>query len=459
MRSRWWPELWRRAVEALPAAAVALAEGAWIAVVYAALQVGLVRSEPWLGVWAFVIAAGVGVFLARRHWPRRPRFGVPTVLVLTIAFIGSIGWAADPVVRALVADGSIGAALTEHRAGWLLALAAWRGMRHGDAASDDLVVATALTWLLPALALPWMVGSLTASREAFVDEALPATILFVAASLLAIGLVRLDALCRSAGVDWQRNRAWLWLLGILTAVTMLAGAVTAALTNASPARILQQALGPIESLVRTVQGALTRAGDTIAPVVPIDGTAPGSGRMGIAVAWGLPDFPAWIAATAWICLGLLVTVAVILLARRIRSGRGPRSSGEPADVLHEERHVRLPRPSLTLPRVGRPRIQFARRLAPDTASRVYLALLADLEGDDRRARQASESPATHARRLRVEGVGSLALDLLAADFVLERYGCVRLRASEVTRAPRRRRMARGPHVRRQRVSRRWWPWS
>jgi hypothetical protein len=73
---------------------------------------------------------------------------------------------------------------------------------------------------------------------------------------------------------------------------------------------------------------------------------------------------------------------------------------------------------------------------------AYVALIDDLERRPEVRRDPSETPAEHAGRLRDEGRGALALDLLAADYALARFGGIELGAREDRRA-----VARWHHLR------------
>src|SRR5712691_3783686 len=137
----------------LPAAFAAVAEGAWIAVLYAALESGRIPGEPApLGILAFAVAAAAGIALSRVA-------GMERDLIIAAALIGTvvagvIGWLADPAARAVLAADGVAAGLDVHPGGWLLGLAFWRGLRHGNPAFDDSVTAGLLQWGLVVVAVP-----------------------------------------------------------------------------------------------------------------------------------------------------------------------------------------------------------------------------------------------------------------------------------------------------------------
>ncbi|MFZ5852942.1 MAG: DUF4129 domain-containing protein [Chloroflexota bacterium] len=432
MRSRLPAEAADRLLAALPGAATALAEAAWLAVVSSAVSLAL-HDPAGLGLWSFALAAGAGLLIVR-HSPSR---WVPPLVVGAAVLGGAVGWLADERARALLGQGSLEAALASHPAGWLAGIALWRGARHRDPASDDLVVGSLLRWGIIGLGVPWLVGwNLGAGRAVFAAQALPATLAFVAAGLVAVGVTRLDALGRASGLDWRRNRAWLALLvgavalvvAIGLPVTLLVGASGEVLVRillepfASAGEAASRFVGPLAD--RIASGLAGPAGPASEPTVP---PAPGSGLA-------LPSMPSWIGVILAIALPVLVVGAAVFVRRRlgrIRPAVTPPARPAGPGRFEERRFVRpalalrLPRPSL--PRLGWPRAR------PITASEAYLRLVAELDTPGL-VRAPTETPAAHARRLRASGGGGLALDLLAADFELEQYGRVRLTAAEVRRA-------------------------
>jgi len=69
-------------------------------------------------------------------------------------------------------------------------------------------------------------------------------------------------------------------------------------------------------------------------------------------------------------------------------------------------------------------------LRPRTAPAAYLRLLADYEAHPALRRHPGETPAVHAARLRRDEGTGVALDLLAADYELARFGGVQLTRRE-----------------------------
>jgi hypothetical protein len=293
----------------------------------------------------------------------------------------------------------------------------------------DAVVGSLLTWVMPGLAIPWLIGSASSGRQAFVDTALPATLLFAAAGLIAVGLTRLEALGQLVGVDWRRNRAWLAMLIVVAGVVALIATPAAWLLDASAEASARTLLGPAIAAVDvaaaiaapvedTIGGFLPGGSNVPAPVYPTGGER-GSGLT------------TWI--DAFVLTGVLaIMVGVVLVFHRIVTSEPRADPAQPGPM--EERTPLPPSSPGGLPPFDLPRLAFRRRPSPRTASQAYLAVLDRLESDERLRRGASESPAAHARRLRAIGAGRLSLDLLAADFELERYGGTTLPPAETRRA-------------------------
>lgn len=440
MRSRLPAELADRLLSALPAMATAIAEGAWLAVVYAATSLGL-HDPLELGLWSFAIAAGAGLLVARRGPPDR----VATLVAAAAVLAGAAGWLVDERASSLLGQGAAGAALATHPAGWLLGVAVWRGARHPDPASDDLVVGSLLGWGIVGLALPWLVGwSLGASRASFAAEALPATLAFVAAGLVAVGLTRLDALGRATELDWRRNRAWLALLIGAVALVVVIGLPSALLLGASSEVLVRVLLGPLVGAGEAVLGLVGSLVGVIAaglggiasglggpgmptnpPVMPPGQTPGPAGPIG-------PVIPSWVGPALSLALLALAAGAVVLVRRRLGHVR-PMVLPPLRLPRFEERRFLRPAAAIRLPSLHLPRPRLGGAPRPSSASEAYLRLIAELDAPGL-VRAPTETPAAHARRLRTNGAGALALDLLAADFELEHYGGVRLSPAEVRRA-------------------------
>jgi len=395
----------------------AVVEGAWVSLVYVAIQLGPVHGDAVLGPAAFVVAAAVGVAWARwvQRADRHVRWGWTIWAIALAAGIG--GWLCDPATRAAVmpAGGGFGGfaglevAAATNVGGWLLGLAILRGATHATRARDDERVRAMLDRIL-LLAIPWALGIAFAgeARPTFVAAALVSTLLFVGSALLAVGLGRLESLGASAGVDWRRNRAWVVIVvGVIVAI--LALSVPAALLVGAPPRVL---LDVVWVPIAVTVGLVTLlAGVVAAPVLwgfesvlsalptpvatpipsPSGSALPGGGIMGPTA--GDPRVGLTIA------ILVLVAIAVVVVALagrpRIRATGGTRAAGGPP--APEERAIVLPR---IRPRAPSLHLRTRRRRIPTTAPEAYLAVLDALASDPVLARRPGESPRAHGRRLR-----------------------------------------------------------
>jgi len=318
--------------------------------------------------------------------------------------------------------------------GALAALATWRGSRHRDPAADDVVTSDMLRFGLPGLAIPWLIGAAAAgSRDAFIGAALPATLLFVAASLMAVGLTRLEALSAESGVDWASNRAWVFLLGGIVGGLALVSIPATILLGAPIGAVVRGILTPLGAAV-DVAGSVVVAGLAAAGIAPSPGPAPvPPATPGGSLGWSLPP---WMTVAASVLILAAFVVAAASITRKVR---GVPRDGPTAARVREERHVEMHAPRVSLPSLPRSWRGLGRR-RPDSVTGAYLAALDHLARRDL-GRAGDESPRSHAGRVR-EAVG-WRLGFLAADYELERYG-----GRPVTPAERRRALARERWLRR-----------
>jgi hypothetical protein len=425
-------------------AAQALAEGSWLAVVYAAVQAAM-GQFPWIGPLEFGVMAGLGM-----AWGRRRRWRSTTAEALGLPLLalaaGGFCWLLDPAVRANLAVGNPIGALSLHGAGWLGALAFWRGEVHRSREDDDVIQDRLLRWVLPGLAIPWLIGhaaSEGAVEEAFISAAFVGTVFFIGSAFTAMGLSRLEAVRAVTGSDWRSNRSWVVLVvGIAIALTLLA-APAAAFLGVPANALLAAVVGPIQTLLFVLVllftpvillGALLA--DLIQPLLP-EGfglgqiNPPGTNFDARDAASNLPSVLFYLILGGLLLFELFV-LGVMLWLRHQERQRMRAQASEP----FEERSIVIP-PS---DREGQGPMVAPRRPAPlplDDPAGAYLAALSSLERDKRWARLPNETPAAHASRIRVAGMASGAFGRLAVAYQLVRYGASPLTARERSRtAPR-----------------------
>ncbi len=432
---------WSSALDALPIALDAVVEGAWLAIAYLVLQVLGAHGSILLGPVQFAALAAVGLLLGQGALPR----GNGGVVALVAVVAAVAGWLLAPEVRDALLAGDVNRALGFHAGGWLAGVAVVRGAIHGESYEDDEVASRLLAWGLPALAVPWLLAQVAtpAARAAFAEPAFVATLTFVVTALLSLAVARLDALGAGSGVDWRRNRSWLLVLGLIVAGTVLVGLPLAVALGVPLAAAVRGALGPLW-IVFAVAVALLAipAGLLAAGLVALFRAIlhPSQTPSQQAPAGAAIQAPQ-LAPGSGLVFTIAVVVAILgllaLVAWRLWPGRGPQHR-----IEDEERGIVIPQGSLhvglPMPRWHRP----SRVPAPSDAVTAYVATVDDLAGHPGLARAVDETPAGHARRLRLDGRGMVPLDLLAADYQLARYACRGL-----TRAEDRRGVARWWRVR------------
>jgi hypothetical protein len=431
MRSSWPAE--RLIGWLLPVLAI-VAEGAWLAVVYVAVETSIDGRAPLLGTLELAVAAGAAAVAARRGWllpDDRPLtfFGV-------VVAIGAVGWLWDADVRSLALSGNIAGAIGLHPGGWLLLVAAMRGVGRGHEVDDRAMTRLVLLGV-PGLALPWILGQLGAGdlRAVFVEQAFVASLTFIGAGFMAAGLARLQEIGRETGVDWRTNRSWLGtVLGVL-AVVLAIGVPGAYLLGLPVDTVMRGVIGPVVSLIgyaflalafvaallsTALYEALRMLGITLPPPL----TPAEIARLPRVREYTIEQLqgPIVTVAILWAAIALLAVIVMRTWIRR-RSRHATRGGTEERSFSFPQRSVRLAMPRLMAPRPG--------RVGPPTdAVGAYLAALADLDaGAPARARRTHESPHAHAMRVEIPEVGSL-----QADYALVRYGHRRLTDAEHRRA-------------------------
>jgi hypothetical protein len=421
-----------------------LAEGGWIAVVYAAAQ-ALFDHPPHIGPIELAMLAGIGM-----AWGRRTRWrdaateaiGLP---ILALAG-GALGWFLDPHVRDAVVSGNLSAALGMHFGGWLAGIAVIRGAAHGDPDDDEVVQERLLRWGIPGLAIPWLIGQALApvgARQLFTDAAFIGTMVFAGSAFAAMGLARLEAVRVATGSDWRRNRTWLATLGVVAVAVMVIGIPTASLLGVPLRALIAMVYGPIRVLVIAFLVLMTPVlllaavvAEALHKIIPRGNYLP---------TITLPDFsklpvtPENVAPTVifYALVGVLilfelVIVGMIIYLRWQERRRIARALAQG----FEERSIVIPDaaelPAAAPAPASRPR---RRRYAADDPAGAYLAALEALASDGRWPRLPHETPAVHARRTRGEGLADPSLSRLAAAYQLVRYAGRTLAHQEAGRAP------------------------
>ena len=428
------------AAEVLLPTVQVLAEGSWLAVVYAALQ-AVAGQQIWVGPIELAMAAWGGLAWGRRRrWlsPAAEALGLPLLALLA----GAFGWLLDPLVRTLLVDGRPLDALGVHAAGWIAAFAFWRGEVHRSREDDTLIQDHLLRWAVPGLAVPWLIGHVASSgiRETeFVSAAFLGTVLFVASAFIAMGLARLESVRQTTGSDWRGNRSWLLLVvGVALGVTLVA--IPAAAFLGVPAHALLVAMvTPVQTvliilvLLATPVILLAAAlAELIQPLLP-EGFGLGGLRIPSVVtdqrqlSSGLPTTIFYVIIGALILFEILVATAMVWM--RVQERRRMRALTEAG---FEERSIVIPADAP--PPAAGPRVARRRRLQADDPTGAYLSALEALERDGRWARRPAETPAAHLERVREQGPSAPPLSRLAAAYQLTRYGAVRLTAREVQRS-------------------------
>jgi Domain of unknown function (DUF4129) len=426
------------AVQAAPVAFAVVAEGAWVSIAAALVAVyALSESPPGLPLMTAVVAAGVvaawlGARIAGSRWP--------TLAAALAIVVGAAGWLAPAEVRAELSERGVAAALGLNPAGWLAGLALVRGFRHARLPLHEPTLATLLAVGVPAIALAAVAGGMIAEpfRGRFLADTLVAATVFAASGTLGLALARLTAIGSDAGFDWRRNPPWL----ALAAVLVVAAAAVAIPASAVAGPLITVVLGILAGpflLIALIVGFTRRAawfvaiaaGVTVVYVALVALLAGDPAELTPATGGGgeaLPPQPAGDEVLAVAGIVLVVAAAVISLLVRLWMRRPRPADADPGESRTIDRGETGGR------RASRHRRWFRRRRpVPVDAVTAYRALDEDLRATNLR-RLPDETPAEHARRLRSRGLSRLALDLLAADYALARFGGVTLSAAENRRA-------------------------
>lgn len=432
MRSSWLAE--RFVGWLLPVLAI-VAEGAWLAVIYIAVETTIDGRVPLLGTLELAAAAGAAAIAVHRRL-LRPDDHPLTFFGVLVAF-GAVGWLWDDRARSLVLAGDAIGAVGVHPGGWLLLVAAMRGVGRGIEIDDRALTRLVLVGI-PALAVPWALGQLGAGelRSIFVEEAFVASLTFMAAGFMAAGLSRLQEIGRETGVDWRTNRSWLGtVLGVL-AIVLAVGIPASYVLGLPVETVARGMLGPVLSLIGYVllavvfvtsilSAALYEALSRLGFSLPSALTPQELARLPELREYTIEQLqgPIVTVAILWAAVVLLAIIVLRVWVRR-RLRRPTRGGSEERTFSIPQGSFRLRAPRL--PAVGRA----IRRGTPTDAVAAYLAALGELESHDPpHAIWPHETPRGHAAR-----VAAPEIAMLQADYALARYGGRPLSDAEQDRA-------------------------
>ena len=424
-------------LEIAPVALVVVAEAAWVSVIGGFIQEVRLQA-PVLGIPALTLFVVAGLVAARTIGPRIGDRWAFVGLALSLA-AGAIGWLASSDARASLLAGDLPKAISENPGGWVAGLALLRGFATARFPLSADTCARMLQLGIPGLALIAVIGGAVVEpwRSIFLADTLIASVVFVACGTFALAFARQRTIAGDSHLDWRRNRSWLGMLVGAVVVASLIALVSAGSIGTAIPILIGISIGPLVILglvfgtnrrtirvvgicaaVAVLIYVVLTSVVTIAPPPPTDGS---SGN-------GLPPSPE---TDPSVIVGLggisvvLALIAVLILIRLWMSQMGP-VEGEPDEIRTIDRGEAPDGPGSARRR--------RRHGTPVDATTAYLALMDDLERRPGVDRDPSETPAEHARRLRLDGTGDLGLDLLAADYALVSFGGIGLPAREDRRA-------------------------
>ena len=429
MRSRWSAE------SALTWLAVVTMEAAWITLVYVGLQWLGIKYTLELGIAHFALGVALGMVLVLTFGGlRQSRYAaIVTAAAITAAVIAALLAGAhwqDPgawIRFAVLNPGS-----------WLLGIAVLRGAAHSDLA-DTMATERVFRFGVPGLVAFWLTAWLSglSDNPTFGTAAFAATLSFVAAGLLALGLGRLADLEVEA-VDRGARRRWVVLLLAIVGAVLVIGVPLAAVLGLPVSSTLVGVLGPlvplllligyilavpIFALLNLINSLLGPASIAPQPSVFSPPVPSGGGLLPQPPIGPPPDF-------TWLVVVFVIVGALVLLRFIAETLLRPerRQRGRNVDEVRSSEPFSLPE----LPALPHLRLPRARRATPSNAAQAYLASLAALAASDA-GRTASETPREHAARITGAPYGR-EMALLAADYQLGSFGRRALTPPEDRRA-------------------------
>jgi hypothetical protein len=433
MRSNWSAEA------ALSWLAVASMEGAWITLAYIGVEGPLRAPGAQIGIAHFAVSVAAGMFVARssRDLPQQ-RFAVVITATAVIAAVAGTLLAGVATLDIV----SLVRATVFNPGSWLLGLAVLRGAAHADPGNEGHVSERVFALGVPGLVIFWVVATYLGLAEdlAFTSAAFVATLTFVTAGLLSLGIARLSDLDVEA-VDRGARRRWLSLLIGIIGVVLVIGVPLAGILGLPISTALAGIAGPLAPLLIIVftllaiplfllfdilAGLFRALGFHDAPTVPLASPA--------ASAAAPPPFEFPQASVppdlTWLFLAVVVVGIIILLRIVASTVERPlvKDRARNTDETRASEPIAMP----NLPHIPRLRLRPTRRPAPRNAVEAYRSVLAALVGVDE-GRRAGESPREHATRIALAPVGR-DVAWLAADYQLDAFAGQRLTRTEERRA-------------------------
>jgi hypothetical protein len=423
---------------ALAAIAACALEAAWISLGYTAIGSLASLGPPPLTIVTFGAAALAGLAFGRWAFRRDLRAYGTAVAVAAVA-VAFLGWLAPVGATATQLFADPLSVLQQHPGGLLLGLAFVRGTAHIAPEDDERIAETALSFGLVGVSFAWILltGTGGTAEQWVTQAAFAATLTYVAAALIGLGLARLTSVPDAASVGAVR-RVRLVLLGVVIALVAVAIPMSLVLgvSFLEPIRAAVGELAEVFIVLLTV--LLWPAALVAALLVAALDFLTGGGHVGQPPP--LPD-PGDIADQFRDLLGsrpgsfpvlgflpiALAAIAAVLLGRAYLRRPDVREGDRRfVEVREAERAVALRLPTL---RLRRPQ----RRRVPQTASEAYVASLELVRDSPDLVRRDAETPAEHGRRLPADARG-ITLRRLAADYSLAEFGRRTISPAEHRRA-------------------------
>jgi hypothetical protein len=418
-------------------AATAVLEGAWLTLANILLQWLMRSATVAMGILPFCLAVAAGMLLGRYlAQADQARYAIGI----------AVGAIAAGVIAALLSGAPtssfgdfLGHALVDPGA-WLIGIAVVRGTAQSDPGSgyeSERIFGAGI----PALVVFWVIATGTAmtGNADFTAAAFSASLTFVSAGLLSLGLGRLRDLNVDA-VDRAARQRWVGLVIGIVMLVLFIGIPLSLVLGLPISSAFFGALGPLApvldviftllaiplfALISAFVDLLRPSGPipTLTPIMPVPSGAP-QPELPQPPTGAAPDLTPLLVISLIIGLLVLVRVLFLLAGRANVEELG-------AETLETRSSEPITLPSLRLPRLRRAPGK-GRRGVPLTAAQAYVLSLEALAGGPHE-RLVTETPREHATRIRGASVGA-DIGRLATDYQLDRFAQRRLSATEIRRA-------------------------